>query len=283
MINLKKSQAAKVITKFADQAVADGVKSVKKKAGNGGLVILGALTVVFVCVSIWLFNSIISSGISSATNSFKDSKEASHQLAYDKAYNKAYNKAYEKYKVTNSISINVESFKEQSKIQVLKIYEQTVTIESEEDRKAKYRLWEKWEGSATFTVNLQESEFIIDNERKIVIVRVPEPTQSEFEVHQIDLQDKDGDKEAEKCIFVNDGKVLMIIPTDGSDAKGIQMQTEQNEKAKVLIQDSINSRIQDYLDMARKNAQSQIKNLVLELNSNINNLEVTVVVEFISK
>ena len=74
---------------------------------------------------------------------------------------------------SSSINISVIQMREISNLQVLSITDTQVITETPEDNSEGIDAWTQFTGRGDFVVNLQQSEVIVDNVRKTVIIRTP--------------------------------------------------------------------------------------------------------------
>ena len=123
--------------------------------------------------------------------------------------------------------------------------------------------WLEVPGYGVFTVDLQSAEFIIDNERGYVLIRLPYPELSEF---TIDYENVEVLNFEDSGIFKNSAKV------------GEDLARKQLQSAELTMRQSVNSN-QKYYQAAENDATNILLNLVKQLNPQIENLVVDV--EFI--
>ena len=160
------------------------------------------------------------------------------------------------------MSITFGSFREEAQLEVLEVYDVQYVIENEEDNEADIISWLEVPGKGIFTIDLKASEFIIDNERHYVLVRVPEPELTECTIIY---------KDVKRLLFKND----MFNESIGI---GEDMAQKQLKDGYLLIEKSFGLNTQ-YYNSAVTVAESMIINLIKSLNTEVANLEVEV--EFI--
>ncbi|MBD5147133.1 MAG: DUF4230 domain-containing protein [Ruminococcus sp.] len=186
--------------------------------------------------------------------------QKSHDEAYEKFYESAYNKAEEKYHVKNEVSIIVDSIKQEEKLEVLKVSDVEFVIRDANKENGNVVSWLEVTGNGVFTVNLKASEFIVDNERNYVLVRVPKPVVN----CAVDY------KNIALLKFENKNWIRNGNYSDGTDKA-----QEDIEKGFRLIKEELNSN-QNFNKSAEESARTIIENLVLALNSEVVGLKVEV-------
>jgi replicative DNA helicase len=231
--------------------------------------------VVCIIVIVYCYIHTMSVGTASATEEYQSVKQEVADNIYDEFYQKAYDISEEQHHVSNRVSITLGSLKEQAKMEVLKI-SQMEYITSEDDEsgtinnvltsistffKGKFILWSGISGESKFTVDLQSSEFIIDNERGYVLLRIPSPELSKPKITNVEVLYQE-----DKGIIKNSVKV------------GVDTTQEQLKSAEFKMWQSASSN-QEYYRVAKESAERILTNLVKQLNPQIENL--TVDVEFI--
>ena len=187
----------------------------------------------------------------------KEYKNATYQEAYVR-YQSA---AEEKYHVSNRVSIYIENLQEEQKLEVLRVNDVEFIIENKEDNKENIISWLEVPGEGTFVVDLKAGEYIIDEERASVLVRVPYPELTNVKIDYANVQ---------KILFQND-----IF--DDSIKIGEELAKSQLDKADALIRKEFASNENFYLN-AQQAARHTIEGMVKQLNPDVSGL--TVDVEF---
>lgn len=231
----------------------------------------------FVIVSVCFIRSMLAIGTKSAKEKYDDVKAEVSEKVYNDFYQKSYDISESKHHVSNEISITIGSLKEQAKLEVLKISEVEYVTPEDEDSSLLQSVidtlsdlfvgdvvsWLEVPGYGVFTVDLQSSEFIIDDERQNVLIRIPAPELSEFTIDYANVELLNFE---ETGLFKNSAKV-------GEDVARKQLQS-----AELKMRQSANSNQRFYLS-ARDGATNMLVNLVKQLNPQSDKLVVEV--EFI--
>ena len=228
----------------------------EKKHGKKATILLMVSIVFLLVISGVLWRSTISSGVKSAIRNYSYAKEEKRAEAKEYAYNKAYEFAIKNNQATNEVYISTQEIKETANLQVLAVLEREVVTQTEEE-KNDITYWILYEGKGIYTVNLQISEFIIDQERHYVLARIPKP---ELEIYY-------GKEE----IKLNTKKGL----GDGSDKKGSDMLRGARERAQQTIREKIETN-KEYSVKAEAEAKTQIEKLIKLFNSSVEDLKVDV-------
>ena len=246
----------------------------KKDVGMGFTIIAAIICIIVIA---YCYIDTLTVGANSAISRYQNVKQEVSDSTYDEFYQKAYDISEENHHVSNQVSITLGSLKEQAKMEVLKI--STVEYKTPEDDegdvienilssistffKGNVVSWLEVPGYGVFTVDLQSAEFIIDNERGYVLIRLPSPELSEF---TIDYENVEILNFEDSGIFKNPVKI------------GEDLARKQLQSAELTMRQNANSN-QDYYQAAEKGAAKILSNLVKQLNPQIENLVVDV--EFI--
>ena len=246
----------------------------KKDVGMGFTIIAAIICIIVIA---YCYIDTLTVGANSAISRYQNVKQEVSDSTYDEFYQKAYDISEENHHVSNQVSITLGSLKEQAKMEVLKI--STVEYKTPEDDegdvvenilssistffKSDVISWLEVPGYGVFTVDLQSAEFIIDNERGYVLIRLPYPELSEF---TIDYENVEVLNFEDSGIFKNSAKV------------GEDLARKQLQSAELTMRQSVNSN-QKYYQAAENGATNILLNLVKQLNPQIENLVVDV--EFI--
>lgn len=163
--------------------------------------------------------------------------------------------------VSSKISISVSEVENISALQVLSVTDTQVVTENPEDNNEGITAWTQFTGRGDFIVNLQQSEIIVDNVRKTVIVRTPNVS-----INQNTFTIEYGNTET--YFFHN---------SFGNDSyrEGVDIAQAQVQEAYSKIYNSI-TRNQYYYSAAEESAERIITALVKSWNKSIPDLNVYV-------
>ncbi len=212
-------------------------------------------------------------GASAASSTYHSQKEEVSEEIYQTFYEKSYNAAEKTHHVSNEISISIGSLREESRLEVLKVSNVAYEIRDSESENILYSIvdhirdrdvssWMKVPGNGVFTVNLQTAEFIIDDDRQYVLIRLPKPELTEFTIDYSNVEELYFD---DKGAFKNSAMV------------GVELAREQLESAELDLRAEITSN-QRFYQSACDAAENILTNLVRELNPEMP--ELTVDIEF---
>lgn len=202
----------------------------------------------------------ITNGIAVARDSFSETYDRTKNSTYSQFYDSAYELSEAENHVSNDTLITLSSIKEAKDLEVLCVYD---TLYDVLETKEKTTSWLKVAGSGTYTVNLNAAEFIVDNERAYVLVRVPKP----------ELKSKDvklDNEKMDKIYFKENG---FSLASSGKD--GFALGIEQHARAQQLLEDDFKSNDQ-YLNWAEESTIRTIQTLIKSLNRDVENLQVEV-------
>lgn len=220
------------------------------------LVILMCFIILVIAVGTFFVTKALSTVVSAAESAYMDALRTQREETYQSFYQTSFAIAEEKYHVENEVTISVENVSESAELEVLQVSD-IEYVYSEGNTK----IWTAVKGHGVYTVNLSEGEFLIDNARQYVLVRVPLP-----ELNRAGL-----DYEYENYLF-EDGIF------NGSTKEGVSLARDDLKTAQNQLQEKLSSN-QFYFESAQKCAEEIIKNLVKNCNPDVTDL--TVDVEFI--
>ena len=164
--------------------------------------------------------------------------------------------------VSSNTQISIKAVTEKSTLEVLSISDSVIVIENEKNNSEGITAWTKFTGKGCFVVDLQNSEFLIDQARKTVIVKTPDVS-IDKEHFTLDYNDTEN-------LFFNDKGFNESYRT------GIEIAENQYNEAYVRIFEQLYTNPY-YYDSAQNAAEKIIASLVKNFNKDIDGL--TVIVE----
>ncbi len=192
-------------------------------------------------------------GVSNFKNSFAENYQTNKKEKAEEVEKKFYDFAYDyyesKYHTSDDMTISVDSLKNESKLEVLQVSDVKYVIEDENTNDEHLTVWTKIPGHSVFTVDLSLAEFIVDNARKIVTIRVPKPELDRFSIEY---------EKVENLKFV-DGYFNESF-SYGAELARKQLKTAGDE---MKADFSVN---QMYINSAKASAEKILTQLVQELN-----------------
>lgn len=190
-------------------------------------------------------------------STFQDTKNETSNAIYGAVSSYAENK----YHVSNDAIITIDEVKETANLEVFRASTAVYNISDDNSRCTVYY------GTGIFTVNLKEAEYVIDNERNYVLVRIPSPTLNTpvaIDDHKIIEPKYDGD-------------IFETFVFNGSSQDGVEMGVSDRSAGQTKLEKEIRS-TQIFYDYARTSAENMIQELVINFNPDVDDL--TVDVEF---
>ena len=194
---------------------------------------------------------------SAAKETYARTLEEKSRETYEFYYENAFEAAERKYHVSNEVTISVEKIREESELEVLQVSDIEYVIR-EDNRKS----WTAIRGHGVYTVDLEMSEFIIDQERQYVLARIPEPG----------LNVAGLDYDYENYLF--ESGIFNGTTSEGVDRAMEDLKTAQNRLQAKLLSTQV------YFEMAEDSARALIEGMIRNLNPGLPGL--TVEVEFIN-
>lgn len=238
----------------------------QNNVGNAMYITLGLLASIVACViiGIFVYRSAATKFVSALGESYRQASDKVAKETYDRFYENSFNTAQAKNHVKNQVSISVGSLREDTELQVLKVQDVEYAFGTLSNKEEK---WLRAKGSAIFTVNLAASEFLVDDARQYVLVRIPKPEAGSF-----DLKEPDDISPKQNKSFVD--QITGIFAGD-STVEGAHLHDKLRSEAYAKLQKTVASS-PDFYQVAKDNAIITITNIIKGLNPDIPNLKVEV-------
>lgn len=222
-------------------------------------VIAGVLIIITFVASIFLAVRAVQEGAATAYDAFKTAEQQVEHDIYNEFYERSKQSAEENYHVSHRAAITIGDIREESNLQVLNVSAVGYSIQEQSDNGAA-TAWLKVTGTGTFTVNLQASEFLIDDERQYVLARIPKPDLTSF------------DTDAAEPLLYKDGS---WGPFNGDNSVGTALAQKQVQEATLDARESITSN-QRFYESAKASAKFMVENLIQALNQDVKDLIVEI-------
>lgn len=260
---------SEIVAGLAGRTSALAVNKRRKK----GFIIAIVCCLLMIGCAVYLILDSIDVGTRAAQDRYHEVKETVSTDVYDSFYQSSFDLSEQQHHVSNEISITIGSLRDQARLEVLRISE----VEYEDSKRIIEEIkkstildrvfgnvvsWLEVPGYGVFTVDLMSGEFIIDNERQYVLIRIPNPELSEFTIDYANVELLNFE---DSGLFKNSAKV-------GEDLARAQLQS-----AELSMRQKTNAN-QEFYQSARNSAIIILTNLVKQLNPALPNL--TVQVEF---
>ena len=230
-------------------------KNAKKKKPTFLIMGIAAFGLLLICACLLIASIHIRTN--AAKESYNTAKNEASNTAYQKTADKIINIGEERYHVHNEVNITVESISLEPKLEVLDVEDVSYQIFDEEDKRTKSTAWYRFSGKGTYTINMELSEIIVDEERNYILIRVPKPVLSDFKITN-----------REMLLFKEKGWE--------SISDGYNLARTAETQAFEEIRQSLSSN-QDFYQAATNSAETILKNLAIQSNPEI---KIEVEVEF---
>lgn len=245
-------------------------------------IIVIVVVVAAICIAMLCNNQ--AEMLKTAENQFHLAFTTTRNETYDKLYDWAYEKGEKKYHVSNRIIIDIDDIKETETLEVLDVSASDIKEYKFDNELTKPTniflelisfvtgsqtasappqavVWLEGICIGTYEVDLKSSEIIVDNENKYVLVRLPSPS-LKFISHDFEVK------------YFNNGTKPLCKVLDGSNQRGLDAAIHDTADMTSHLHDMLNDR--DQSDLARKQAETLIENLIRELNFDIPDLDIEV-------
>ena len=231
----------------------------EEKSKNQKIFLIAA--VCFLIVAVVLFGFAFFNGTRAVKTAFDREKKSAEESVYHGYYEEGFKAGEEAYHVKNRAVITLGNIRETANLEVLSVSDIAFMIENPNSENRNILSWVEVPGTGVFTVNLAAGEFLVDDERAMVFVRVPKP--------ELLLMNINIDHENIKVLrFVSNA--LQSSVKDGEQLAGKQL-----NEARTRIQEDISSNLQ-YYEFAEKSARTLLENLIRAVNSDIPELKVEI-------
>ena len=192
--------------------------------------------------------------VKATDHAYDDTKTQIDTATHETIKNQIIAVGEERYHTSNEFSITIDSIKTQSLLTVLEVKDVYYYIGS---KNKKSEAWYKFNGIGEYAVNMNFAEIIVDEERKLIYIKIPEP------ILKDDIKIETQEYYFEKHLF-------------DSVADGVEIAREAELEARDELEKSIKNNL-DYYEYAKRAAKEQIIELVKKFNPDI---EIKVEVEF---
>lgn len=213
-------------------------------------------------IALALFAGALSSGGKAVAAAFGTAKQTAQEETYSGFYEAGYAYAEEKYHVSNAVAISIAGVRERANLEVLNVSDVAFIVE--DGQKGKEKSWLEVPGAAVFTVDLTAGEYLVDDARRHVTVRVPNPELSNL---RIDYEN------VVHWLYKNNE-----VFSNGSIKAGEDLARKQLNEAYQDLTKEIKGN-QDFYLNAKSSAEALIKSLILGLNPEVTDLQIDI--EFI--
>lgn len=197
-------------------------------------------------------------GVESLAVKYQDAYESRAAEVYNQWYETGFTIGEKKYHVSNNAYISIDNLEQTGKLEVLKANVVEIIVEKQNENMNKRTVWSEVHGEGTYVVDLNMAEFVVDNPRRSILVRIPRPTLEGITV-------KNNDR-----LFYKEDSLF-----GGSYQKGTDLQIDINNDGMLEIQKSLRSNAFLYAN-AESVALSTVESLVREFNPDIPDLIVEV-------
>ena len=224
-------------------------------------VCLIAFNILLIGICGYLWSQAMKLAVSEVEETYESRREEVLEDTTQKYYEWAFQTAEEKYHSSSRAIISVGNIQEEARLEVLRVSDVEFVVHDENEDEIKR--WLAIPGEGVFTVDMTESEFLIDDVRQTVIARLPEPRLTSDRVESKDIE-----------IYELKKRGL-----NGNYSTGISAAEKDVKEGQEKIRNAFLSD-QEYLISAEKSAELIIRNLILNLNPDAEDLKV--VVEFVN-
>ena len=243
-------------------------KALKKTTGstkNPGKKKLNALFYIIAFLALFGMGGLLyfsfERGTHAVREAFENEKTAAEEAVYHGFYEQGYRAGEKEYHVKNRAVITLGNIRETSVLEVLSVSDIAFIIQDPDLKNGETLSWLQVPGTGVFTVNLAAGEFLADDARSLVYVRLPRP---ELLPANITI-----DHANVKPLRFKSSELLTSVG-DGERLAGKQL-----NEARTKITEDIASNLQFY-EYAEESARTLLENLIRQVNPDIPDLNVEI-------
>lgn len=256
-------------TDSAEKKTANKTKrksSRKKKKGINTNLILAVACIAVAFLTVYLLRETFINGFSTTLDHFTDTVTDVANNTEKDVSQRIKELAEQSEHVSNRATISIGKLQELADLEIMDAEDVEYVCENAKDNKYAYTRWVKVYGTATYYLNLKASEFIIDDVRNTVLVRVPR---------------------IEKRITIDDTRVTELLkkddwsldnPFEDKVLWGKELERRQYSEACNKIEAYFNSNTELIYD-AEKSAETVLINTIKLLNPD--NPDIQIDVDFV--
>lgn len=200
-------------------------------------------------------------GTGAVRQAFESEKKTAEESVYHGFYEQGYRAGETEYHVKNRAVISLGNIRETAVLEVLSVSDIVYIIQDPDLNNGETLSWIQVPGSGVFTVNLAAGEFLADDARSQVYVRLPRP---ELLPANISI-----DHSNVKILRFSSSALLSSV------REGEQLAGKQLNEARTKITEDIASNLQFY-EFAEDSARILLENLIRQVNSEIPELKVEI-------
>ena len=135
--------------------------------------LIGALILVAAAAAACFFA--FANGSRAVKQAFDRERKAAEESVYQSFYEQGFKAGEEEYHVKNRAVITLGNLRETANLEVLSVSDVAFMIENPNSENNNIQSWIQVPGTGVYTVDLAAGEFLVDDERSMVFVRVPKP------------------------------------------------------------------------------------------------------------
>ena len=219
------------------------------------------LAILLIFAGAGVFSMGLDEGARAVKQAFEQEKAAAEEETYQAYYEQGFQAGETEYHVKNRAVITLGEIRETANLEVLSVSDIAFMIEDPEWSNKNTRSWLEVPGTGVYTVNLASGEFLVDDEREMVLVRLPKP-----EILPMNIT---VDHANVKVLRFESNSLLSSVK-DGERLAGKQL-----NEARMKILEDIGSNLQ-YYEYAEKSARTLLENLIRSVNTEIPDLKVEI-------
>ncbi len=238
-------------------------KSLEKRDKSGAAFVVVPIIVIIIAVAVssYFMRQAIKRAASSGSDAYDQAKQEREAEVYNGIYNDRKEKSEKKYHIRNRVDIDITGIKELSQMEVFRVSDAEYELLGEgDDDYDNVTSWKRIPAEGVFTVDMAACEYVVDNERKYVLLRVPKPVLGDISI----------DEKNKKTLLYRDDGLF-----DKNQQYAADLDEKQTNDAKKKLEKKMRGN-QEYYTKAEQSAKIVIKNMVEMLNYDIDDLKVEV-------
>lgn len=242
------------------------------KADNGRkqrsyvLPILIALICIFMFAGIILINSFMTNFKKAGNAAFDTTYNDTKQETYDGFKQKAFNYYEAKNHVSNRATITIGNIKEENSLEVLSVSESWIKINDGKKSDDNTTRWIEFSATGIYTVDMTMSQFIIDDNKGYVLVKLQTPQLTQFALDTSPVV---------KNFNYEEG----MLRINGNYDNGVKMHLEDRAEAYQVLKERISGKDED-LTAAKASTETLIRTFIRSVNPELDLKDSDIIIEF---
>ena len=225
---------------------------------------------IFICILVIATAALITFTVMNAkkscAESFSEAFNVTKQKTYDQYRQKAFDYYEQKNHVSNRAALTVGNIKEENALEVLSVSDSWVKISEPDQNDDNTTRWVEFHATGVYTVDMRQSEFIIDDYHNFILVKLKTPQLSHIAL----------DNDTEVYLYQYEKGFLKW---NGDYDSGVKMMLNDRDEALNQLKEQLESNDAN-LEKAKTSAKSLIRSFIRNVNPTMDLKDQDIQIEF---